>query len=476
MKEIYSCAGWVLIWLGDAGDLQREAIVDALDVALDLGLTNLDCVPGQPEPCRQCSVIQSCGLGNLKKLLERPWFSRVWVVQEAVLGNLTSRLVLGGDLAVPLLTLISPIQALQRTSQLLPLELPGVRRLAEIMEYRTLNITELRGITLPEEIAIYLGWVSSFECSEQSDRFYGIGGLLQSKAIPAEFYLDFNKPPKVVFQQYAIYLLRYGRAFDILGARSWDRYDGWPTWVPDWAKTYPPQFGLGNRAHLRFLDDNTKIEAEGLLLSTIVTATPPDTLRDIKPADGITEPEVEIDWMVDKILSLLSVVTRALFPHSPNLKELPEATLNTLIKSLSIGRTEPSSPEYETWLGLLCDTDRIGKAPTGRFQDLQDAVSFSLQLSSVLIASYLALGDDGVVFRCLGDVQNGDQVYILHGASRNIILRPCGSEWRMAGSAQDLTDAFPSDTFRLIMNDSQVAEYNRRWEDASLSAKRIVIC
>lgn len=116
------------------------------------------------------------------------------------------------------------------------------------------------------------------------------------------------------------------------------------------------------------------------------------------------------------------------------------------------------------------------KTPTGRFQDLQDAVSFFLQLSSVLIASYLVLGDDGVVFRYLGDVQNGDQVYILHEASRNIILRPCGSEWRMAGSAQDHTDVFPSDTFRLIMNDSQVAEYHRWWEDVSPSAKRIVIC
>ena len=80
MILIYRNARRVLVWLGP--DENGQAAV-AFDAILDLDQKKLSAKPGPPLSA-EIEHKQSEQWRSLKWLLSRPWFSRIWVVQEVI--------------------------------------------------------------------------------------------------------------------------------------------------------------------------------------------------------------------------------------------------------------------------------------------------------------------------------------------------------------------------------------------------------
>ena len=101
MADIYRHSCKVLIWLGDDGEDSRKAdkIIDCLlrlDLSARLGeISSNDVIPQQTTVSMGLEQFKSNGLPNpkdvgwqeLRNLLSRPWFSRIWAIQEAAVAT-----------------------------------------------------------------------------------------------------------------------------------------------------------------------------------------------------------------------------------------------------------------------------------------------------------------------------------------------------------------------------------------------------
>jgi hypothetical protein len=183
---------------------------------------------------------------TLRELLERPWFSRVWVIQEAVLGA-TSSLVLCGKSSIAFPSLLRSAHALNAIFGSLPGDHRGATDLLTIIAHRIINESEEPSLNIAEELMLYLRWFAPFNCSEQHDRFYGILGLLQHTSLPIVLAPNYQKKPEVVFREYTLYILKETKFFNILSARSWPNHSEWPSWVPNWKGSFSLHFGLGKK-------------------------------------------------------------------------------------------------------------------------------------------------------------------------------------------------------------------------------------
>ncbi len=96
MREIYSPAEEVLVWLGSGDRNTVEAIAACQDIMLSiqsvlslsgfdfetLGVTNPD-----PWSGFQARPMTDTELNGLIDIMQRPWWDRVWVVQEVCLAR-----------------------------------------------------------------------------------------------------------------------------------------------------------------------------------------------------------------------------------------------------------------------------------------------------------------------------------------------------------------------------------------------------
>lgn len=95
MGKIYSSALWVVAWIGDASidsDLAMDFVVLLYELMAYLGApTHTDIV--SVSGCDH----RSPGWKALSALLERPWFSRTWIIQEVIRGTDVAELTYSQD-------------------------------------------------------------------------------------------------------------------------------------------------------------------------------------------------------------------------------------------------------------------------------------------------------------------------------------------------------------------------------------------
>ncbi|KAK0727322.1 heterokaryon incompatibility protein-domain-containing protein [Lasiosphaeria miniovina] len=107
MGATYSLATRVVIWLGSEAEDSTHTLSTIADFGEQVEFTVegfLADAPGASEPMwwnpsQQCHTTPELG-HLLTALLARPWFSRVWVIQEALLGS-RQTIIQCGDAFIP---------------------------------------------------------------------------------------------------------------------------------------------------------------------------------------------------------------------------------------------------------------------------------------------------------------------------------------------------------------------------------------
>lgn len=248
MRTIYEKAREVLVWLGKA-DLHSTTVFESF-------------IPSKWDTFRQGANWNTIGfdftiadhkdfptpadLGSLGELLERPWFRRLWVLQEVALAKHVT--LMAGDSRISWDSFASLIHRVHRsgssqrdfsataqTSVKAVLEIESTRR--SIQSSAARHQRPLLSVLLA---------TSSGECSDIRDKIFAVLALADDYNLDRDtddFGPNYHLSPHEVFKSLARWYIARG-SLNILscttrnGPEFSDELGGLPSWVPDWTRIY----------------------------------------------------------------------------------------------------------------------------------------------------------------------------------------------------------------------------------------------
>lgn len=261
MKDIYSEASAVLVWLG-SGSPKLERGLNALgqlhvyfcrhlkhyndDAKYRRRLLGAD---GRARiPIRSLSLKDSEELRKLdwdaiSDLLSLPWFGRVWTLQEIVNAK-EAVLVCGGRTAAfhkfarPIVELFLQYVDSARTLELgLTINFPinSVWSVMETSRLRASRASNLDKTTLYELVRRH----NLRQCTDPRDKIYGFLGLATDQTANGQPFLpQYNLSVETIYRDFALWSIAVTRSLDIFSSirdyRVHSSLRGLPSWVPDW--------------------------------------------------------------------------------------------------------------------------------------------------------------------------------------------------------------------------------------------------
>lgn len=235
MREIYSSARAVIVWLGSLEDQQEQ---DALRWA------EMDHIPESLDE-RTTLVL------GLRKIHDRPWFTRVWVVQELALARDEPPMYLGKETVFwsNMLAYCNRFRRAQLKEDIRrrPRDAKGALLTFGSM-YHDLHLGDVRNTSIQSALSTKMFFTRSLCSTDPRDKVFGILGLSSESALErmtGSVVADYSKPVQQVFSETMAKILHE----DTLRAIStWPlqplksqhsddatRVADLPSWVPDFS-------------------------------------------------------------------------------------------------------------------------------------------------------------------------------------------------------------------------------------------------
>ena len=212
MSEIYRKAEGVLVWLG-LSTYKTDSVMDLMQVIQtgsrfnqstwkieahfweDIGVENA-CFPLTPGTLQYRGFSKSAERAGLQELLNRPWFERVWILQE--IGNARAATIICGRKSVSartfaLLPMILGAKPTEQQQAVLDI-MPGVTR-----EKSWFN--DLR------DLSILLRRFKNCKASDPRDKIYALLGIATDPTNHPFLQPDYKKPLDQVVREATAYLL-----------------------------------------------------------------------------------------------------------------------------------------------------------------------------------------------------------------------------------------------------------------------------
>jgi hypothetical protein len=228
MAKIYTQAEQVVIHLGEASEDSDSAIdwlrqIDDPDFSYE-PLNHYD-----PED----RIIRP-EIHMLESLFNRPWFNRIWVLQEAVLSK--SAVVYCGQKTISW-------DAVKHFKQF-NVSAKWVENLPYIINRR--QITPNDAVAVEFQVLTELLRARHCEATDPRDKIYALLPLLSNEGINPDIIPDYGLSVTHVYTAVATYLLNK-IGLELLSAiKGRSQLAGLPSWVPDWSiRIQSPPLGLG---------------------------------------------------------------------------------------------------------------------------------------------------------------------------------------------------------------------------------------
>lgn len=264
MKDIYRLADRVVIWLGPAGPDTHLAFEGLRSLGDRVETSQSFIIMPPPLYAGEYSWVEpTCGLSfsdatwtALEDLLARPWFGRVWTVQESLLANRDSVFQCGNS------TLL--FDSFQKACFSLT-RLPR-RKLAPFKIFLLTRATRRIWLQDRQTSSILLCAIE-MACSDPRDKVYGVLGILP-RDILGDMQPNYSLTVAEVFVQTT---LQHGTATGRLGLLDHcdlgSRLPDAPSWCPNYAIHQPwiNRSSDGSRAGGYFPSSWTSNVADGIL-------------------------------------------------------------------------------------------------------------------------------------------------------------------------------------------------------------------
>lgn len=246
MRDIYSQASHVLIWLGP-GDPHSDYLFDKAcnegfiqDIESALATATL---PNR-EQIRVTAIVA-------RNLVRRPWWTRVWVVQELVLARQDPTVLCGSKtcswstiarlvLAVQMWVRDTPGELLP-SYEVMPTLNPQLNVGATVSMFARLRRDYQAGGSLGANIPFDL----SAQCNvtDTKDYVYGCLGFLSQQA-SSGFEVNYRKSAHEIYHEATTAALRHNPVeflgTSIINIRFWPNCEHAPSWVPDLSQQRSP--------------------------------------------------------------------------------------------------------------------------------------------------------------------------------------------------------------------------------------------
>ncbi|KAI0835879.1 heterokaryon incompatibility protein-domain-containing protein [Hypoxylon sp. FL0890] len=245
MRDIYSRAEHVIVWLGPELEPGAVTPVDCVGIAKKTHDLLDSLASADPEDCDAAAKILD-GTGDpiyallmLNRFFSRPWFSRIWVLQEIALAKIAT--LIYGDRLISWNRLVLAVDALRRLQLGLHTHLWRLSNAARMdrvqrcwLRTRGAGLQEETRSPLHFELADLLWQTRFFEWTEPRDRLYGIIGLVKGDVRNEKLLeVDYTKPVADIFRDLTIFMIRNGMIAHVLCSIA-TSMDGLPSWASSW--------------------------------------------------------------------------------------------------------------------------------------------------------------------------------------------------------------------------------------------------
>jgi hypothetical protein len=217
MDKIYNRAAKVVVFLGEHTPGSRVLFKELAEADKLLAVRNM-CI--RPPPSQTV-------IGELEKLFSRPWFKRVWVLQEVCQKD--SVIFMCGDATTSFYAIVQLYHGYSHTKV-------AKKRWPFIMEWMS---------RFPEEYAtpqltLWHRLHESRDClaTDPRDKIFALKSLAGSRQADLDNLIDYERSLEECFIQVAEFLLPI-LGLRILTAIRHTHNKDMPSWMPDWSQTLP---------------------------------------------------------------------------------------------------------------------------------------------------------------------------------------------------------------------------------------------
>ena len=361
----------------------------------------------------------------IENLLRRPWFERVWVLQEVHFASEVE--VLCGDRSVPWEALVLTANYLKTTLE----ELPTANAIQSIPN--VINIREKPKANQSPGLLQRLHNTRHCKSTDSRDKIYAILNMVIE---PSELFADYTRSKEDAFKWLARSMVDRDGRLDILSGVQGKPAEGLPSWVPDWSQ--PPVsdvLGRPGGGIRRFNADNNHSSL------AILTADSP-IMKVAGKAVGMvcaTSEEYRLDNLASRSTLRTWEEEAKILDSYPTGQTISVAFLETLIAF-------PRSKHYET-----SHTAVKMFSQSWRSRWLDKVPPPDVGYTSSLAAKEAHIFNEMVIKACNGrrffrtqkgymglgpkDIRNGDTVSVLRGGQVPFILRKLDETYILIGES-----------------------------------------
>jgi len=230
MRDIYKGARRTVVWLGDA-DKDSDAAFSTCRTLVNYARESMKWEGAS-------AVIE--GLKNdtsIEGLVDRPWWSRVWVVQEVALA--TDVLLVCGSQEMDWTTFCLAIET-GLSHEVWEVMLFGIMDTDCFKKYKSMR-TITRAIpadTPGDRLLELLIHLREHEATDERDKVFSVLGLLDTSLEELGVLPDYQDSSSNIFKKTAVSIIENSGNLDILGVCSTNQFGdsslSLPSWVPDW--------------------------------------------------------------------------------------------------------------------------------------------------------------------------------------------------------------------------------------------------
>lgn len=452
MGRIYAGARRVLVWLGaPEEDGRDEEAFEALR-----------------------GVVQWKGLGvearKMEELfgwffgvMERPWFRRMWIMQELALASQEVR-VGCGRWWVDWETFVGAWKVLARTEFEMGFKEQVVRRhggegldggeeVEVLMKVKLDLLDDLRRVVVEhggQSLRQLLLISRSSQATEPRDRVYALRGMMREEDRDA-IVVDYRKSIPVVFAEAVAHVFDKSQGPYFLSGLLLpgpDSESGFPSWVPDFTAQVAYEAGRPGPLALHprqgtsasgggfdcvngeVLEDMKTLKIEGLFLDIVE-----DVLVFDRTFEGCLQQLPQVEALADQARRRTPVDT-TLRPYFQSFKQ-EEPLWRTLVCNKDKGGTNPAPIFYEDTYEVLrgrrdASPEYAERGQEGMDQFIQD---YSWRLRNILPSRAFFTTESGFVGIGMPETRKGDLVTIWFGAPVPFVVRPREEIYSLVGVA-----------------------------------------
>jgi hypothetical protein len=293
MYDIFKFASRTVIWLGKASDNSTEALQALEHLGKQLEYTSDDYFLPAPNASEKdwwqptCPIpLNSMAWKSVAQLMQRPYFERLWVVQEVQMANSNAIMHCGETEVSWYYVRRAFIRCHSEMSAIPQLSSPSHRREQYRADFLSRSLST-------RDASLLFRLATDYKCADPKDKVFAILGLLHPN-LTRSIHLSYALALQDIYTQTFLATVHYTRRLGLLDiAYQPGPGNELPSWVPDLRQPNPERYKTGegsyasasSAAHVSFQSPN-KLHVCGITQGevTAVSSIKTDHIQHSYPA------------------------------------------------------------------------------------------------------------------------------------------------------------------------------------------------